>query len=75
MSEREIDKEEETHGMKINSSCKKCQGYFKHEDTIALFKQHQYHFNCFICANCRKPLSHESFYLDEKLQLDVGTIS
>jgi flavoprotein len=58
----------------INFSCKKCHDYFKHEETVALFKQHSYHLQCFLCTDCQKQLSHESFYLDEKLQLNVISI-
>ena len=53
-------------------SCKKCQNCFKHEENVALFKQHQYHFHCFLCINCQKQVTHESFYLDEKFQFDVN---
>ncbi|CAF5073612.1 unnamed protein product, partial [Rotaria magnacalcarata] len=52
--------------------CKKCNDCFRHEENVALFKQHQYHFRCFLCIDCKKQLSHESFYLDEKLQLDIS---
>ncbi|CAF1056521.1 unnamed protein product [Adineta steineri] len=58
--------------IKKNFNCKKCNNYFKHEEHIALFKQHQYHFHCFLCLNCKKQLSHESFYFDENLQLDIS---
>ncbi len=40
----------------INFSCKKCHDYFKHEETIALFKQHSYHLQCFLCTDCQKQL-------------------
>jgi hypothetical protein len=53
-------------------SCTKCRQPFEHEETVALFKQHQYHFHCFLCAHCQRTLSHESFYLDEQLQLNVS---
>ncbi len=59
----------------INFSCKKCHDYFKHEEIVALFKQHSYHLHCFRCTDCQKQLSHESFYLDEKLQLNVISIN
>ncbi|CAF3519400.1 unnamed protein product [Adineta steineri] len=58
--------------IKKNFNCKKCNNYFKHEEHIALFKQHQYHFHCFLCLNCKKQLSHESFYFDENLHLDIS---
>lgn len=53
------------------SHCKKCKNNFQHEENLILFKSHHYHSQCFLCIDCKKQLTHESFYLDEKYQLDV----
>ncbi|UJR31460.1 hypothetical protein I4U23_018950 [Adineta vaga] len=55
-----------------NLHCKKCQSSFHHEENVAFFKQNQYHFHCFLCINCQKQLSHESFYHDEQFQFDIS---
>ena len=52
-------------------SCKKCEKTFNNEENIGMFKQEFYHFRCFLCVDCEKPLSHQSFYLDESSPLNV----